>query len=196
MTTRTSSSRRGARPSSTATTSTRTAGHAGRPSWARSVGGAALLALGLCGANCGGGGGVQPAFTPTYTNVNTKLFQVSCAISPCHVQPLSPSTNGNLDLKTDAYAALLGDGGGVPAVDIGEPYNYHYQGMLLVKPGDPANSLLFQVIAEGNAAPLACVQDAGFCQYGQHMPNVAQEALGPTYVEAVREWIANGAQND
>ncbi|HUB08977.1 MAG TPA: hypothetical protein VMB50_18355 [Myxococcales bacterium] len=140
---------------------------------------------------------MQPAFTPTFTNFNQQIILVSCAVSSCHAPPAGPAV-GNLDLKTSPYAALLGaDGGGVPATDIGEPYNYTYNGMLLVKPGDPANSLLYQKLAAGLGAASECVQTpTGACQYGQHMPNVAGEVLGASYVEAVREWIADGAKNN
>lgn len=119
---------------------------------------------------------------------------MGCAISPCHQPPLSNTTNGNLDLKTDPYTALLGDGG-VAAVDVGEPYNYKYNGMPLVTPGDPAHSLLYLKI---NAAP-ACspgIAQSTTCPYGQHMPNLSGQTLSPAVVEAVREWIANGAPND
>ncbi len=158
---------------------------------------AIFLAVTACGSGGGGsdGGGdagVQPAFTPTFANVNSKIFMVSCSLSACHSPPAGPFV-GNLDLKTNPYAALLGDGG-VPASDP-TSFPYHYNGMPLVTPGDPAHSLLFQKLA--STGPTGCSQTpTGSCEYGQHMPNVPGETLGVPYVEAVREWIANGAPND
>jgi hypothetical protein len=153
------------------------------------------------GAGCGGGGGggndagVQPAFPPTFTNINKNIFQISCTLSDCHTTGAGPPV-GNLDLTDNPYFALLGDGG-VPAVNIGTPYNYDYNGMLLVAAGNPDNSLLYQKLNAGQGAVAGCTQtDAGACQYGQHMPNVEGEVLSPPYLEAVREWIADGAQND
>lgn len=198
---------------------------------------AIAAAIGLGGADCGGGGGadsgVQPAFTPTFTNVNDKILQLSCTVSGCHTTGANGSV-GNLDLTDNPYIALLGDGGGVHASDPGtldvqyevmldgglvtvdgglveldggvvtldggpnfEPYNYHYNGMLLVAPGDPDNSLLFQKLNAGQAATAGCTQTAsGACEYGQHMPNVEGEVLDPSYIETVREWIADGALNN
>jgi len=166
-----------------------------------------------------------------------------CTVSNCHTTGANIAV-GDLDLSDDPYYALLGDGGGVPAVNpwtndvpyqfmldgglvptsyqkmldggvvtvdggrveldgglvtrdggANGAYPYNYNGMLLVAPGDPDNSLLFQKINAVNAAP-GCTQAAGSCQYGQHMPNVSGETLPANYIEAVREWIANGAPND
>ncbi len=147
------------------------------------------------GGSSGGGGdaGVQPAFAPTFANVNSQVFQMGCALSACHAPPVSPAV-GNLDLKTNAYAALLGaDGGGVPASDVAAPYNYGYNGMLLIAPGDPEHSLLYQKVHAGLAAGSGCVQGPGVCQYGEHMPNLPGQVLGAGVVEAIREWIAQGA---
>jgi hypothetical protein len=138
-----------------------------------------------------------PAFTPTFANLNANVFLQSCAVAPCHAPPQPP---GGLDLRTNPYSALVG----VPASDPGpqspnpicspQPA-YHYGCMLRVKPGDPENSLLYQKLFAGAAAAPCCLQDAGGCQYGEHMPDVFGEALTPSYLEAVREWILNGAPN-
>jgi hypothetical protein len=149
---------------------------------------------------CGGGGtchpnGVcEPGFAPTFANVNAQVLQRSCALSGCH-DGLGTSVS-SLDLLHGAYQALLGDAGtGVPASNVGAPYNYAYDGLLLVKPGDAAGSLLYLKLAAGSPG---CAQtDAGPCEYGQVMPpNLAGQVLSAPYIAAVGQWIANGAPND
>ncbi|MHB1843787.1 MAG: hypothetical protein ACYCWW_03000 [Deltaproteobacteria bacterium] len=160
------------------------------------VAGLALVAS--CGdpSSPGDAGTVPPAFAPTFTNINANVFQPSCAnFSACHRSGAGP-TVGNLDLKTDPYTALLGDGGtGVPASDYSQgSIVYHYEGMLLVKPGDPENSLLFRKVSE---SPQQCQLGApqSDCPSGSGMPSAGLQ-LSPGVIEAIREWIANGAKND
>ncbi len=104
---------------------------------------------------------------------------------------------GGLDLATNPYLALLGDGGtGAPASDpaAGSTVLYHYDGMLLVKPGDPAHSLLYlKLTTDPQSCTLGTPQTE--CQYGAGMPSTGT-ALPPGDIESVREWIANGAKND
>jgi hypothetical protein len=157
-------------------------------------------------AACSGGGGtdagsnIAPAFTPTFSNVNKMVFQpvtgYGCTVSNCHSTGAG-ATVGDLDLADNPYQALLGDAGtGVPSVNV-PSLSYNYNGMLLVKPGDPDNSLLFQKINAGAASTSGCTQAAsGACEYGESMPNVAGELLPANVIEAVREWIANGAPNN
>ncbi len=170
----------------------------------------ACLGAFLAGPGCGGSSssdaGIAPAFTPTFTNIKTQVFApvtgYGCTVSNCHTTGAGP-TVGNLDLLDNPYYALLGDGGGAPAVSIpgslsdGGTYSlYNYAGFVLVQPGNPTNSLLYQKLNAGLTAgdSSGCLQSV--CPYGEAMPNVVGEPLPANYIEAVREWIADGAQNN
>ena len=155
------------------------------------------LALALLGGGCGDpggaadGGGVQPAFSPTYANVNDRVFNVGCGntlTGLCHAKGAGPVV-GSLDLATNPYLALLGESGqGAPAAPAssGSGYSFAYTGLILVKPGDPDHSLLYQKLTlHGPSDPT----------YGFRMPYV-NPPLPAGVIEAVREWIANGAKND
>jgi hypothetical protein len=138
-------------------------------------------------------GQCEPGFPPTFANVDGQIFQRGCALSGCHDG--AGTSTSTLDLLHSPYLALLGDAGtGAPASSVGAPYNYDYNGLLLVKPGDPANSLLYLKLTAGSPA---CAQtDAGPCEYGESMPPNLLQALSAPYVAAVNQWIANGAPND
>ncbi len=113
---------------------------------------------------------------PTLTSIQTRVFNVSCSIAGCH-QTASAATAGHLDLSA---GSSYGDLVNVPALDAGAMMD----GLLRVKPGDPANSLLFIKIA--GHTPVA---------YGTPMPQTGP-ALSADVVETIREWIADGAKND
>ena len=167
----------------------------------------ARLALALAiGAGCGGGGGgsdggaadAGPAFAPTFANIQQNVIKIGCALEICHASDTARNAGG-LDLQANPYLALLGDGGtGAPAADpLGYPYRYN--GMLLVAPGDPAHSLLYLKITadpscKGGAGSQAPPQAQ--CPDGLQMPNVAGTSLDPGSIEAIREWIVDGAKND
>lgn len=160
-----------------------------------------LLAALVSACGCGGdpagavdagsdGGPVRPAFSPTYANVNANVFNVSCGnkLSVCHAARAGPLV-GSLDLATNPYLALLGENGqGAPAAPASNSpgYSFPYTGLLRVTPGSPDQSLLYLKLAlHGTSDPTL----------GFRMPYV-NPALSPEVIEAVREWIANGAKND
>src|SRR5579863_8569753 len=155
---------------------------------------AVTLAIGLfsvgVACNCGQN---QNCPQTTFSSLNTNLFSVTCTLSSCH-NSMATSSVGNLDLQTNAYQALLGaNGQGVKAVDpVG--YSYTYNSMLLVKPGDPSNSLMYlKMTQDPNTAATGCPQSQ--CKYGELMP-YASSPLPQCYLDAIKTWITNGAQNN
>lgn len=112
------------------------------------------------------GGGAADTDTGSGWCAVQSLFEARCV--SCH----SPSggTQGALDLKTDAHAALVGVASAYP-------------GRTLVVAGDPAGSFLLaklegtQAATEGGAMPLG-------------------GALSASTIEVVRQWIADGATSE
>lgn len=152
----------------------------------------------------GDGGGV-PSINP-WTNDVPYQFMLDAGLVAASYQFMLDgglvTVDGGL-VELDGGLVTRPDGGqeldgGLIALDGGPngAYPYDYNGMLLVKPGDPENSLLFQKISAIAADPGCTQTPTSPCQYGQHMPNVSGETLPPGYIEAVREWIANGAPNN
>ncbi len=148
-----------------------------------------VLAASLVGVSCG-----PPPQTcsPTLTDINDKTFKVTCTLTACHSAQAGAAV-GTLNLVTDPYHALLGaNGTGATAVNP-QGYPYDYTGKLLVKPSDPANSLLYlKVSGSGTGAP-GCT--ASQCPNGEQMP-YASQALPQTYVQCIHDWIQSGAQNN
>ena len=144
------------------------------------------------GSDAGSTGGTQPAFAPTFANVNDHVFNIGCGnmlTGVCHAKGAGQPV-GSLDLATAPYVALLGENGqgaqASPATSGAGGYSFAYTGLVLVKPGDPEHSLLYQKLAlQGQSDPT----------YGFRMP-YANPVLSPGVIEAIREWIANGAKND
>ncbi len=103
----------------------------------------------------------------TLDEIQTAIFTPTCATSNCH-NGANPA--GGLDLRdADTSFAQLVD---VPSVD--DPM------ILRVAPGDPDNSYLVQKI-EGTAAQ------------GQQMPPGGAAPLSQAEIDAIRQWIMNGA---
>jgi hypothetical protein len=114
----------------------------------------------------------QP-LAPTFTNVQ-RLFTRSC--TRCH-DTLVP-----LDLLPGAaYADLVG----VVPPNYSDPVTDESCGGVLVKPGDPAASYIFQKIS---TTPCA----------GSQMPasDVGPAPLEPCAQALIHDWIAAGAHND
>jgi hypothetical protein len=132
----------------------------------------------------------QPCPTANFASINTNMFQPNCTFSSCH-QAGANSSVGNLDLATDPYRALLGPNGkGVEATDpVGTSYTYN--SMLLVKPGDASQSLLYLKLSQ--TGPSGCPQSS--CRYGEQMP-YASTPLPQCYLDAVKHWIESDAGND
>jgi hypothetical protein len=132
-------------------------------------------------------GGPQPTPTPTptpdpcptptpipnvtFSSIDSSIFQPSCATSNCHGKG---SASGGLALDSNvAYANLVN----VPSQEL--------TSMLLVKPGDPANSYLWHKL-KGDQASMG--------GSGSTMP--IGPALTSTQLQSVNQWIAEGAPNN
>jgi hypothetical protein len=104
---------------------------------------------------------------PTLDEIQAAVFTPTCATSNCH-NGANPS--GGLDLRdADTSFAQLVD---VPSDD--DPMIFR------VAPGDPDNSYLVQKI-EGTAAQ------------GQQMPPGGAAPLSQAEIDAIRQWITDGA---
>jgi hypothetical protein len=136
---------------------------------------AVALALGACtfgdaptdpGGDGGPGGGPAPT-DPSFANDVQPIFNTNgCATSGCH----GSATRGDLDLRTGtAYGELVS----VSAVS--EPGT-------LVIPGDADNSYLVIRLEDRQSA-------------GSAMP-LGRPALTAVEIQTVRNWIAQGAQDN
>jgi hypothetical protein len=140
---------------------------------------------------CGTGGGSSDAggvhVDPTFSSIQTNIFNVSCNNASCH-SPTGEAISGQLDLtKPNAYVNLLGaDGGGAPIPDHNDPGEVQAtaDGYSLVVPGHPEKSFLLLKITPGLNS-----------KYGIQMPNLGTP-LTAEQVQAVSDWISQGAQND
>ena len=119
-----------------------------------------VIALAACG-------GTDPMETPpTFTNVQTRVFNLSCNISrSCHV---GSSAAGVLNLEDPAYARLMR-----PAV--ADPTK------MLVVPGDPDHSYIMDKLLNRNVGNL-------------YMPPTGMIEM--ERIDLVKRWIAAGAPND
>jgi hypothetical protein len=154
---------------------------------------AAALATAACGGVSNNNSADAGTIAPTFTSIQQNIFNVSCAVSPCHTTATYTSA-GYLDLSQgNAYASLLGDAGTgapIPAAAVMNTSNDPGEGVaadggyLLVAPGDPAKSFLLLKITPGLQP-----------QYGLQMPNTGV-TLSTDQVQAVSQWIQNGAMND
>jgi hypothetical protein len=118
----------------------------------------------------GDGDAVPDPIDPTYANIQTRVFQASCAFNSCH-DDTAPAQA--LDLKTDAAAALVG----VMATGTGA------EGRVLVIPNDADNSYIVEKV------------EAMMPQAGVRMP-VGGQQLEQNKIDALRAWIDAGATTD
>jgi hypothetical protein len=124
-----------------------------------------------------------PDIDATFGSIQPTLFSdpVGACVNICHT-PTGASRNGNLDFQleaSDIYAELLGDGGGMPAFN--EAGTAH---ILRVTPFDPDASLLYiKLNIHSNTDPL----------YGSGMPQNMPGSVCPAAIQAVGQWIAQGA---
>jgi hypothetical protein len=126
-----------------------------------------LLVAGLApGAGCGESEAPAP-IPPHLSSIETEIFAHNCAFSSCHG---AGAPEQGMSLVAPTYAAL----DGVPSTEVPT--------MVRIAPGDPDGSYLLQKISSG--APLD----------GVRMP--PDQPLAPHKIEAIRLWIASGAQND
>ncbi len=118
------------------------------------------LALGVLA--CG------PADTPpaTFSEVNTRVFTLSCVFSACHQ---GPSAAGDMNLQVMAYEHI------VDAASMENPSKVR------VKPGDPDGSYLMDKLLGPGVT-------------GDQMPQ--GDMLDEERLALVRSWIEAGAPND
>jgi len=125
---------------------------------------AALGAIGCSGGESGSVDGGTP-IAATLPEIEIKIFARSCVFSSCHGKD---SPREMLSLVGPTYDALVNQ----PSRQV--------QGRVLVKPGDPEGSYLYEKIT--HAAPAS----------GDRMPQL-QPALSAAAIQAVRDWITEGA---
>lgn len=118
---------------------------------------------------CGNGDIEDQQIEPTFSAIQENVFKVSCTASSCHGE----QNAGNLDLRTEiAYDQL-----------VNRPSLHQGAGnMDLVKPGVPEESFLYIKIT--NPGP----------DQGGQMPPGFQ--LPQPRIDAVKQWIAEGAENN
>jgi hypothetical protein len=141
------------------------------------------------GSDDGGFAVCPPGIDPTFTSILSKMLATSgCGSdSPynCHsASGASPAGTGNLlDFSADAatvYAELLGaDGGGREAVNLAGVARVQQ-----VVPGDASASFLYIKLLLKTGADY---------QYGAGMPLQAPGSVCPAAIDAVRQWIEQGA---
>ena len=106
----------------------------------------------------------QPiTISPTFSDIQNKIFNKSCAVSGCHDGSIYPT------LKESAFNKIVN--------------RQSSKGILLIKPNDPDNSYLLQKVSvngkiNGSRMPL-------------NNPPLSKEAIN-----AITEWINNGAKNN
>jgi hypothetical protein len=121
---------------------------------------AAVVPLLLAVASCN-------ALDPTLTTLDEEVFQGSCAFDSCHGGP-APQAGLDLSSTSAAFATLVN-------VD-GEDAD-----VVRVVPGDPDNSLLYQLLLVG-------VEEARQMPVGDQLPD--------NEIEAIRQWIEDGAEDN
>jgi hypothetical protein len=111
-----------------------------------------------------------------FDQINTQIFQPGCAnFSVCHNAKVA--SQGNLDLKADPYAALVGV--------LADNAKAKGEGKLRVKPCDSANSFLIIKLK----LPMNEDTTTG---YGHYMPDTNPH-LPAEQIQAISDWIDRGA---
>jgi hypothetical protein len=149
------------------------------------------LAAGYSIAACSSSGGTQ---TVSFKSQVLPTFQTSCGIagSTCHGTGLDPSSGrpflGDADGGTDPSKVLPGIIG-VKATE--DPQ------LSIVKPSDPSNSYMMHKL-DGDQMQFAAecaTADPMYATCGQRMPYAAP-MLDQATIDMIRQWIAQGAQNN
>ena len=138
-----------------------------RPLAPRRFAASLLVALALTVAACGDGEPPPAPIEPRLSAIETEIFARNCTFSSCHG---ASAPQMGMSLVAPTHAAISG----VPSTEV--------PAMMRVAPGDPDASYLLQKIT--SATPLD----------GVRMP--PDQPLPPHKIEAIRLWIAAGAQND
>ena len=132
------------------------------------------------GGQCTLGAPTCPPLSPTFTSINNGLFQVGCGAksNKCHNSQAVANGYSGFDMQKDIYTALVN----VPIDNIpGRP-----DGLLRVKPGDPAHSLMVIKLKLKGDSDL----------FGASMPFDNPGAICPSAVDTITQWVQNGAKND
>lgn len=136
---------------------------------------------GTSGMNPGPTSGICPSTMQAhFSSIKQELLAKSCgtAGTSCHSAAGSVDSGG-LDLATDPYSALVGKGAANLAGSA--------TGLVRVKPGDPDGSfLVIKLRTMTSADP----------NYGSGMPFTAPGSVCGNAVDAIAQWIAQGAHND
>jgi hypothetical protein len=127
-----------------------------------------LLVAGLlaAGVGCGASDAPEP-IPPRLSAIETEIFAHNCTLSSCHG---ASAPQEGMSLVSPTHARLSG----VPSTEVPD--------MMRVAPGDPDGSYLLQKIT--SATP----------RDGVRMP--PDQPLPAHKIEAIRLWIAAGAQDD
>lgn len=122
------------------------------------------------------------------------VFQRSCGVaSSCHGDITSPNENRPYFGPNKDTTATQADIDAIFAdvVDVG---SFYEPGMMIVKTGDPENSFLMYKLDDTlGCDALSC---AGNKACGAMMPQGASEPLALAERDAIRRWIAQGAQKN
>jgi hypothetical protein len=116
----------------------------------------------------------EPFAEPTLTTVKRDIFSVGCAFSACH-DTSSPAANLNLTAD-DLHTELMEH-------EVLSPTE-----MPLVDPGNPEGSYLYELVSK-------CEPQAGDLSVS-HMPKNSATLMRPENVAMLRDWIAEGAQDN
>jgi len=137
-----------------------------------------------CGASafCAQGACIEgtrtcPKLEPTFSSINRNFLQVGCGVHQinCHASD-SANVQSGPSFAGDPYAALVG----APAANrLGSA-----RGLVLVKPGDPANSFLLTKLRLMSAIDPA---------YGGGQPASAPGSTCADALAAIEQWIQGGA---
>lgn len=118
--------------------------------------------------------GPTPNLNPTLSSINQNIIQStdSAGRSACVLCHAGPTPAGRLNLSGDVYAAL-----------VNRPSSFK-PGAILVVPGDPASSYLYQKL-EGAPGIV-----------GRRMPYNGPPYLTDGQIDVVERWIEEGAKNN
>jgi hypothetical protein len=129
--------------------------------------------------------GMVATFDSIYTEMLSTVAYCGAKGFGCHSTISASQTGSKLDLSLDAsavYEELLGpDGGGYPATNIGGDAG---RAVLRVVPGDAGASMLYIKLT---------LKTSNDPRYGGGMPNFAPGSICPPALDAVKQWIADGA---
>ncbi len=127
------------------------------------------LATVLLTSNCEHVGPLEVGSEATLSNIQASIFTLNCALSGCHAGS-SPQQGMNLS-EGQAFDNIVGI------------RSRERPDLFRIDPGNPDNSYLVKKI----------MGDPDIV--GARMP-LGRAPLSPDQINLIREWVANGAQND